>query len=497
MIKLDRRFAIIIGINDYDVSPLQYCVPDAQAVAAVLAERCGFKQEDIITIVSDHEHPIKDISGHLENAYQYIEREARPQTDSIFFYFAGHGEYNAKQSGMQFHDSLVEISAVFTRLNALELKYQCYVIDACESGGKVLTRGMGSGRFIEDFISNSSGILFMYAATENETATKHAALGHGLFTHYFLEAIGNTALYDEDGILTPNRIQDFIARETAKESKFKQNPVIENRTAGYYPFAFAAGAISAPEPAPSAALAVADEASRAAVAPTGLVDRLYFPTIPAAVREQVQAALKELLLQVLTRAAEEYRQAGYTVTMGENLEVFPTEADDKVTGSIVERANSQSMEAVNQLFSTEQRSNRTNQLRSLGSGWLDSFMHSSQPTTSTYSYIRWHDDNIAAYSLYLQSNDVRKVSGGLVVVVYQAVYGVCMANSSFFREFTGYEEAQANGVSTSIKAFKVHEQTLPNMEQGILAALTTFKSKLAKWNTTRQQKIDEFGNKAE
>lgn len=495
MTKLDRRFAIIVGINDYDVSPLQYCAPDAWAVAAVLAERCGFKQEDIFTIVSDHDHPIKDISGHLENAYQYIEHEARQLTDSVFFYFAGHGEYKAKQSGLQFHDSLIEINTIFSRLNALNLKYQCYVIDACESGGRVLTRGVISGRFIEDFISNSSGILFMYAATESELATEHDALGHGLFTYYFLQAISNAALYDEDGILTPNRIQDFIARETARGSKFKQNPVIENRTAGYYPFAFAADAISTPEPNPSEVLVVLDEASRAAAATSSLVDGLYFPTIPTAVRERVQAALKELLLQVMTQAADEFRQTGYTANLGENLAVFPGEADDKVTVSIVERATNQSLEAVNQLFHTEQRQNRTPRLRS--SSLLDSFMNSNQPTTSTYSYISWTDDNIAAYSLYLQSDDVRKVSGGLIVVVYQAVYGIGLASSSFSREFTGYEDAQVNGVSTSLKAFKVHEQTLSNVEQGILAAITLFKGKLAKWNTNRQQKIDEFSNKAE
>ena len=31
--SIDRRFAIIIGINDYDNSPLNYCVNDANAVA--------------------------------------------------------------------------------------------------------------------------------------------------------------------------------------------------------------------------------------------------------------------------------------------------------------------------------------------------------------------------------------------------------------------------------------------------------------------------------
>lgn len=506
MSNLDRRFAIIIGINNYDVSPLRYCVPDAQGVAKVLESHCAFKKEDIITIISDDDHPVKDISGYLDNAYRYVEREAQPQMDSIFFYFAGHGVYQSEQSGLQFHDNLVQVKSIFDRFNSLNLKYQCYMIDACESGGKVLTRGNTGSRFIEDLISNSSGILFMYAATESEMASEDPALGHGLFTHYFLEAIGNKALYDEYGILTTNRIHDFIARETATESKFKQNPVIENRAVGYYPFAFTTSSTATTEStsserlyienktAISSEIAIVDEESQATASATSIVDQLYFPTIPVSIREQVQAALKEMLNQVVINTANDFRQNGYEVTIGEALSAFPHEADEKITNSIVEQANKAGIEAVNQIFTFQQRERPVQ----LGGSWLNSFMHTSASEPSVDKVIHWYDDkNISAYSLYLHSSDIHKVSGGLVIIVYQALYGLGVASSCFFREFTGYEDAGVNGLTTTLKAFKVHAQTLDNVKQEVISTVINFTDKLTRWDKLRQQKIEQFDSKAE
>jgi Caspase domain len=64
---IDRRFAIVIGINDYTSKPLEYCVNDALSVAKILEEKCYFKHDDIFPITSDTSNPTKDISGYLDN----------------------------------------------------------------------------------------------------------------------------------------------------------------------------------------------------------------------------------------------------------------------------------------------------------------------------------------------------------------------------------------------------------------------------------------------
>ena len=85
--SIDRRFAIIIGINDYDKNPLKCCVKDALSVADILEKKCRFQNEDIFVIKSDLDNPIRDISGHFYEAIKKITKLLKPSIDSIFFYF--------------------------------------------------------------------------------------------------------------------------------------------------------------------------------------------------------------------------------------------------------------------------------------------------------------------------------------------------------------------------------------------------------------------------
>lgn len=484
---IDRRFAIVIGINDYTVKPLEYCVNDALAVAKILEDKCSFKHEDIFPIISDSTKPTKDISGHLDNALKQIAKELKPQTDSVFFYFAGHGEYHFEKSGLQFHDNLVEIADIFSRINDLQPKYQCYVIDACESGGKVLTRGTSEPDLIEKYISKSSGILFMYAATENEKAKEFEKIKHGLFTYYFLGAVNNDTLYDQEGILTPNRIQDYIARETSKESQFKQTPVIENRTIGYYPFAFKSKPIEE---------AVAkEETIRSSSENISSIDKVYFPQIPNDVRERISAELKISLDEMFRKVTEDFKLEGYELTVGNNLSVFNSRIDDKLTDSIVEKSRKENVEAVNLLFSTERQENTPNQL--FGSlSMIEALTQKKQPKYTYYNRIQWHDERVIAYSLNLKSNDIYKVSCGIVVIAYQAVFGIGLATTSFYMDYTGYGDTQINGPFTSIDAFKVHEKTVENIKESIASHLDYFKGMIDKWNKDRQKSISSFDGKA-
>jgi hypothetical protein len=43
----DRRFAILIGINDYQVKPLDFCIDDASAVDDILVDKCLFDRDDV------------------------------------------------------------------------------------------------------------------------------------------------------------------------------------------------------------------------------------------------------------------------------------------------------------------------------------------------------------------------------------------------------------------------------------------------------------------
>jgi hypothetical protein len=483
---MDRRFAVIIGINDYQNKfPLDFCVNDAQEISKTLKANCLFRQEDVFLITSDKKNPLKDISGHFDSAIRKIANEFSPTKDSIFFYFAGHGEYHFENSGLEFHDSIVEISTIFKKINELDPKYQLYVIDACESGGKVLTRGKPNS-LIENYLSKSSGILFMYATTENEKAKEYAKLKHGLFTHYFLEAIKSKDLYDIDGILTPNRIQDYVARETSKESRFSQTPVIENRTIGYYPFAFLKANADLKIKTAQIQSIRGDQDSEKTISST------YFPQVPLEIRkktlEEIKLKLDNIYQPLIDSISEEFE-----IIKGNNASVFPNNIENNITNSIVEKSRNEGIESVYNLFSFEKEIVKPNPfLTSI----IDAFLRKDQPEYQYISRINWEDEDLISFSLFLKSRSIFAPSCGFIIVVYQAIYGLGVASCSCYLEFTGYGETNIKGPFTNISAFKYNPEIVNNVILNISTEMESFRKKIENWTEKRKSTIEGFDKRS-
>ena len=492
--QIERRFAIVIGINDYDVKPLDCCVNDANAVANILRERCKFNQSDIHLITSETSSPLKDITGHFDNAIKNIEQELIAEEDSVFFFFAGHGKFQFDNSGLKFHDSYMEIGKIFSLINAMKPKYQCYVIDACESGGKVLTRGEeDNNNFITEFIEKSTGTLFMYATTENEQAKENSKLGHGLFTNYFLNAIKNDELYD-DGILTPNRIQDYIAKETLKESNFKQTPVIENRTIGYYPFAFNSKYIETDKLTEFPIVtAKTDEIKDAVV--TNTISQQYFPEISREIRVQLFENIDPKLNEVFASWCENFIPEGYEIFESKEFDIFPSDVEDKLKDSVVNNSVKEKVVSLDGVFSSDRELIKPNPLIALGS-MIDALLRKNEPEYRYYNYINWSSQNLLARSVFFQSQSVTKVSCGVSYLIYQAIYGVGLIELSFYLDYGGFINDKLKGPFTKVKAYKVNQETEANIITQVSSGLTFFESKVDEWNKNRAKAIRDFDQKS-
>ncbi|WP_300382313.1 caspase family protein, partial [Clostridium sp.] len=229
------RYAIIIGINDYETSPLKFCVNDAIDLKKNLIDNCMFYDENIFMITSENGNTIKDITGRYMESIRKIKENFRAEKDSILFYFAGHGGSKDGKSLICFQESNYPIEDIFNNISLLRPRIQTYIIDSCESGNKVLTRNKDSE--LKNYIKNSNGAMFLYACQNTETAQELSDLEHGLLTYKILEAIDKQSLYDEDGYLTFSRIVEYVQKEISSFSDFKQIPVMENNITGFYPFA--------------------------------------------------------------------------------------------------------------------------------------------------------------------------------------------------------------------------------------------------------------------
>lgn len=493
MINEERRFAIIIGINDYDIKPLNFCVNDANAVAKKLEEKCLFKKDDIFLITSEKGKTTKDITGHFENSLKQIETNLIPTKDSIFFFFAGHGKYQFENSGLQFHDSFTEISNVFEKINELKPKHQCYVIDACESGGKVLTRNSDKEDFINKYISKSSGTLFMYASTENENAREISDIKHGLFTYYFLKAIDNDNIYDE-GILTPNRIQEYIAKETLKESDFKQTPVIESRTVGYYPFAYNTTKKIKEETRKKEDSIVKQNEFEA----KKNVEFEYFPEIPSEIRQQIFIELKPKFELEIENWVTKLIADGYEIKTSNDFSIYNSNLKESLTESIVKSSISEKVVSLNNVLTSEREIIKPNPILSTFStmSMIDAMLKKSEPEYTYNNYINWNGNNVLGKSIYFDSKDVTKVSFGITFIIYQAIYGIGLAKSSFYLDYNGYSNNNIKGPFTQIYAYKFNHNTISNIIDKIIFDLEYFNGMVINWNESRMKSINEFGDKA-
>lgn len=483
----ERRFAIIIGINDYEIKPLDFCVNDAIAVAQKLEEKCLFNNEDIYLITSDQNKTTKDITGHFESALKKIENDLTPTKDSIFFFFAGHGKYQFENSGLQFHDSFTEIASIFEKINILKPKHQCYVIDACESGGKVLTRNSDNHNFVDKYIAKSSGTLFMYASTEEENAREISDIKHGLFTYYFIKAIDNDIIYDE-GILTPNRIQEFIAKETLKESGFKQTPVIESRTIGYYPFAYS---IEKQENIRTSEQEVSDVINKK-------VEKdifEYFPEIPLEIRIETFDKLKPDFENQIQKWIDNFQAKGYELKTSDKFDIYNDSLEEKLKDSIIKKSISEKINSLNNVFSCEREIVKPSPILSVFS-MIDAMMKKNEPEYIYRNNINWNTKNIICKSIYCKSNDITKVSFGITLIVYQAIYGIGLAISSFYLDYNGYSNNTLEGPFTQISAYKYNNELYINILSDIQTELSYFEGMVESWNENRMQSINDFNNKS-
>ncbi len=111
--------------------------------------------------------------------------------------------------------------------NRIAAKHVIYVMDSCYSG-LGFTRGIvrkapgtPSNRFIEK-VTSQRAVQMITAGGEGEQSIEVG--GAGLFTSYFLRAIGGEADMDSDGFVTLSEIGTFVKPGVTRGSDGRQTP---------------------------------------------------------------------------------------------------------------------------------------------------------------------------------------------------------------------------------------------------------------------------------
>lgn len=223
------KVALVIGINDYQLAPLSFCINDAQEVAEALEmTEFGFHT----TVLLDNNATRKGILNEIGSA--------RLKKPSLFLlYFSGHGCTTDIGSYLVTHDAApldegIELQLLGRLIDqmAQEGTTTIVILDCCHSGVASpwpSKHALRINNVENSFTTLALSRIVLAACRPEQYSYEDSCCRHGLFTYYLLEGLlGNAA--DHDGVISVNSIFDYICQPF--ENHTKQTPVFRGDIAG-------------------------------------------------------------------------------------------------------------------------------------------------------------------------------------------------------------------------------------------------------------------------
>jgi WD40 repeat protein len=239
-------YILSVGINDYKTKKLTFSVPDAKAMADALQQgKTGIYHEVFTKLLVDAKK--KDI----EDALADIEKKARPQ-DVVLVYFSGHGMNAFTREGKKLFYFVPQdfkwpddpenenvarnqgidadyLDETFTKIKSHKL---ILILDACHSGSvntALASRGQDkekATRKAMEKMANGTGRFIFASSSGNEESREHSEVGHGLYTHVFLNALGKSKdknitdadSINKDGFIYLSEIRSYIEQQFEEQT---------------------------------------------------------------------------------------------------------------------------------------------------------------------------------------------------------------------------------------------------------------------------------------
>lgn len=82
-----RKFAVVVGINDYPCHPLQFAVNDATAVRDILVHEFGYEERHVLFL--NNRAATRDAI--IDALTRWLPSQDPQPDDAVLFFFAGHG----------------------------------------------------------------------------------------------------------------------------------------------------------------------------------------------------------------------------------------------------------------------------------------------------------------------------------------------------------------------------------------------------------------------
>ncbi|GEM_PF-1582853 len=244
-----RRFALIIGIDDYEdpeLGDLRFAAKDGHDLAATLIAQDG-GGFDHVEVLSGRVSR-REIEGALAELTRTLGRE-----DTLLFYFAGHGTMYLPTSGTELYllasesrlddpvGTGLKVDDLADTVSGLPARHRVMVVDACHSG----TGRSALGADAKALLKKSRGKApppatqavgrfeaRLFAAHYDQPALEDDSLQNGVYSHYFTQALAGEGDMDGDALVDVIEAHTYAMEHTIARTQGRQTPWIETTQVG-------------------------------------------------------------------------------------------------------------------------------------------------------------------------------------------------------------------------------------------------------------------------
>jgi hypothetical protein len=239
-----RRFAVVVGVSEYrnnDIPDLDFADDDAIAFHKFLLSPNGggFKNRFVKLLVNENA-----TTQNLRDALFNFLKRARVE-DLVYIYFSGHGAPEALNPDnmyfITYDTDIARISSTAFPMWDIQTSLERHIAankvliiaDACHSGGvgeEIKTKSIKSqnliNRYLMELSKSKSGRVCLTASESGELSAESEKWGggHGVYTHYLLEALKGEADKNKDRIVSVGEVIDYTYTKVTKATKSRQHP---------------------------------------------------------------------------------------------------------------------------------------------------------------------------------------------------------------------------------------------------------------------------------
>lgn len=252
---VDKRWAIIVGINEYlnqSIPTLQYCDADARLVARCLQERCGYSADRIVLVTDDQAdarlHPLRrNVLAQLEASLNKAGADG-----TVLVYFSGHGLFLDGKGYLlpqdceknRLAETALPIKTVADMLQQCPARQKLLILDCCHAGTTRGLEGPGpSSQELGEAFRQARGLVTLASCRKTERSHEWHARKQGVFTYFLAEGLAGAADYDRNGVVDSDELyrytMDKVPTTAQQELNAEQTPVriIGDDAVGVFPLA--------------------------------------------------------------------------------------------------------------------------------------------------------------------------------------------------------------------------------------------------------------------